>query len=157
MGGGFGIIPVSNEFLSKLDSLEDINIKILTGTNKRLEKNIKNNFKHIEVLGFTPNIQEYMMNADLLITKSGGITIFEAIETETPLCLFEPFLVQEEENAEFIKKHKMGIIVKGEKSKDVKKILDLLNNEEELNEIKRNMQEFKKTLTNPYTKKFYKG
>ena len=51
---------------------------------------------------YTNKINEYMRNADLIVSKSGGITLFEAIYSETPIYVVNPFLMQEVKNARFI-------------------------------------------------------
>ena len=36
-----------------------------------------------------------MKRADLLVTKSGGITMFEALHTQTQLYIINPVLIQD--------------------------------------------------------------
>lgn len=58
-----------------------------------------------------------MQEADLMISKPGGITVFEAINSEIPLLVFEPFLQQEVNNANFISLHCLGHVI--QKSKQI--------------------------------------
>ena len=52
-----------------------------------------------------------MKEADLLITKPGGITMFEAIASRTPLFILPPGLAQEKENAAFIETSGIGYVL----------------------------------------------
>ena len=58
-------------------------------------------------LGYTENISKYMKEADLVITKPGGITLFELIHCQVPLFVIHPFLEQEVNNAKYAQN--MGI------------------------------------------------
>lgn len=54
-----------------------------------------NRYEDVEVLGYTENISRYMRGADLVITKAGGITLFEILHSQVPLFVIHPFLEQE--------------------------------------------------------------
>ena len=111
MGGGLGLLPVNNAILKKLCAERYIHVTVLAGKNETLRRHIARRYPQIEVLGWTPNVEEYLHRADLLITKPGGVTTFEAIETGTPLCILRPFLVQEVENAKFIERTGIGKVL----------------------------------------------
>ena len=49
----------------------------------------------MRIIGYTNEVDKYMKEADLILTKSGGITTFEAIYSETPMYIVTPFLSQE--------------------------------------------------------------
>lgn len=146
MGGGLGILPKNLKFYEKLSSLEDVNITIVTGKNKALYHKLKNKFPRLNVLGYVDNINDLMQNSDILLTKAGGITTFEAIQTETPMVVFKPFLEQEVHNAKYISKKEIGYVLpsKMEKSqKDVDIILEIIENQDLLEDMKYNIRKIK--------------
>ena len=92
MGGGLGLIPRAEELLSALDAASDLHVTVITGQNESLRRELTKSYPSFEVIGFTQKVAQYMARADLLLTKAGGITTFEAIHTGTPMCLLRPFL-----------------------------------------------------------------
>ena len=79
-----------------------------------------------------------MRRADLLLTKAGGMTAFEAIHTGTPLCLLDPFLMQEEANAAYIEREGFGIVLR-DKETAIQQMLALLRNRDMLNDMRQRM------------------
>ncbi len=71
LGGGLGLIPEFDILIKALLSEKNINITVIAGKNKKLFKTIKNNYPEVEAISFTNNIDKYMKNADLIITKAG--------------------------------------------------------------------------------------
>ena len=61
------------------------------------------------ILGFVDNVYEYMEIADLLISKSGGITVSESLAKELPLLVIAPIMGQETRNSDFLIKHGAAI------------------------------------------------
>lgn len=63
------------------------------------------------VLGFVPNIDEYMSAADILVTKAGPGSIAEAMIKGLP-CLLTSFVPgQEEGNVDFVTEARAGEFV----------------------------------------------
>ena len=79
-----------------------------------------------------------MARADLVLTKAGGITTFEAIHTGTPMCLLRPFLMQEEANAAYIEQQGFGKVL-WDKGKEASEVLSLLRDPEALEDMKQRM------------------
>jgi UDP-N-acetylglucosamine:LPS N-acetylglucosamine transferase len=50
---------------------------IIAGNNRKLFEKLQGRFRNIEVVGFTEKVYEYMQRADLVLSKPGGITLFE--------------------------------------------------------------------------------
>lgn len=147
MGGGLGLIPKVNKLLNFLDKNKEVTTTIILGNNKKLYDKIKTKYKNINVLGYTSDVYKYMRGSNLVITKSGCVTMFEAIYSLTPLLIIKPFLVQEVGNAKFIEKNKIGKVIW--KNQDVvSEILYLLNNKEELDKMKSNMIYIKQNIEN---------
>lgn len=157
MGGGLGLIPDLNKILDRLYETESVHITIITGKNKKLFKKLKKDYPKINVIGYTDQVDRYMRMADLLITKPGGISTFEAIYTTTPLYVIKPFLLQEVGNAEFIEKMRIGKVAWENDSDISKDILSLINNEKSMGEMKYNIQLLKREVSQLKLKKIYGG
>ena len=107
MGGGLGIIPNLDQLMQMLHRMPGITATVITGKNRKAYEAFQGKYKDIEVLGYTENISKYMKEADLVITKAGGITLFELIHCQVPLFVIHPFLEQEVNNARYAQN--MGI------------------------------------------------
>lgn len=154
LGGGRGLFDISEEFMYWIDKfLENYNeileITIVTGSNSKLYKNLtqKNPLKNINVLGFVNNMHELLEESDLIITKPGGATLFEAIYANTPVIVKSPKVGQEIENAKFIIDKGIGLIYNDEK--DLQGIFTRIVDKEFeplINFMKDNMSIFKKSI-----------
>ena len=108
MGGGLGMLPRGRAFYKALNRIKNLKTTVITGKNKKLYKKLNNRYENIEVVGYSKNIPDLMKQADLLLTKAGGITTFEAIYAQLPMLVFKPFLEQESSNARFIQEKRIG-------------------------------------------------
>ncbi|MCI8608803.1 MAG: hypothetical protein HFE73_04070 [Firmicutes bacterium] len=111
MGGGLGLIPGGNQLLKTMNSLDSVSVTLIAGRNHRLAEEVREKYPNIHVVGFTNRVDQYLKQADLIITKPGGITTFEAIAAKTPLFVVHPFLEQERGNALFIESANIGRII----------------------------------------------
>ena len=111
MGGGLGMLPEGGGFYEGLEQLTDVNATIITGKNYHLYTRLTSKYKNITVLGFVNNVHDYMKQADVIITKPGGVTIFEAIFTGVPILALNPFLQQEIYNANYVQAMGIGKII----------------------------------------------
>lgn len=102
MGGGLGLVPWGEGFYKKLAAQSDIHVTVLTGGNQRLLEHLSGRYPNITAVGYTERVFDYMAQADLLLSKPGGITVFESISAELPMLLWTPTLAQERENARFL-------------------------------------------------------
>lgn len=155
MGGGLGLIPNLDNILEQLYEISSVHITIITGKNKKLLKKLKEDYPKIEAIGYTDKVYKYMERSDLLITKPGGISTFEAIYTTTPLYVIKPFLSQEVGNAEFIEKMFIGKIAWENHSHISEDIISLITNESLIREMKYNMQLLRKEVAEFKLKKVY--
>lgn len=147
MGGGLGLLPEDDEIYTYLDNLENVKTIVITGKNKEKFNYLmdKMNLKNTIVKGFTDEIDEFMNNADLLITKPGGVSTFEAIHCEIPMLINEPTLAQEIENANFIENSEIGMIVRN--SEDLKnKVQEFILDDKLKRELKDNIKNIKNQL-----------
>lgn len=155
MGGGLGLIPDLDNILERLYETSSVHITIITGKNKKLLKRLKEDYPNIEGIGYTDQVHRYMKSADLLITKPGGISTFEAIYSTTPLYVIKPFLSQEVGNAEFIEKMLIGKIA-WENDFDISKdIISLISNERLMGDMKYNMQILRSEVSEFKLKEIY--
>ena len=117
MGGSMG----SRKLYKTLDMLlkvrNDLLIQVVCGNNKTVKNAIESHFQdlpaHIslEVYGFVSNVDELMDQADLLISKPGGLTLTEAINKALPIII--PFYIhgQEAENTEILASEGLAVHV----------------------------------------------
>ena len=148
MGGGLGLISNIYDILTALKDDSNTNITVITGKNVRLRQKLLTKYPNITVLGYTKDVAKYMNKADLIISKAGGVTLFESIYSKTPLYVIKPFLVQEVDNAKYIEKNNIGRVSWSKKNNFSKDILELLNDEKELNKMKNNMFKIEQQLEN---------
>jgi processive 1,2-diacylglycerol beta-glucosyltransferase len=68
----------------------------------------------LSIVGFTPDIADYMAISDILISKSGTLSLSEALYTNLPLLLdaTSSLLPWEKFNHQFIKQHGFGTSIK---------------------------------------------
>lgn len=105
MSGSIGLTFVDDliKALEKFD--ENIKCTVVCGNNIKLKNNLEKKYSSsnkFKILGFTNSVASLMDDANVIITKPGGLTTSEAIAKELPLII--PFAMpgQEEENTEFL-------------------------------------------------------
>ena len=90
-------------------------------------------------------MNELMDNALFLVTKPGGITLFEAINKNLPLIIKNTNIGQEKGNIAFIREKKIGIII--EKNEDILNILEeYTNNPKKMTTFYKNIAIVKRSL-----------
>lgn len=147
MGGGLGIVPGIDNILNELLEKEDnYHITLITGKNKKIYKKYYNKHENLTVLGYTEDVYKYMKKANLVITKPGGITLFEAIYSKTPIYVIHPFLSQEIGNATFIETYEIGEVVWEKNKKVSEDIRLLLKTPSRLEKMRQNMQAIRNNL-----------
>jgi processive 1,2-diacylglycerol beta-glucosyltransferase len=141
-----GVDNISKNLLGKLNKYKDYKIKIVTGRNEKLYKKLSDlRFSNIEVYGFVNNLDEMMDESVYIVTKPGGVTIFEAINKELPLILLNSNIGQEKGNVEFVKQNKIGFII--EDLDNLPYILDYhINNPGIANYLNKNIIRIKRSL-----------
>jgi processive 1,2-diacylglycerol beta-glucosyltransferase len=139
IGGGFGVGPI--EGIVKVIALvrRDLQVVVVCGHNDELARRMRDlMYEHklnMKVLGFIDNVYEYMEIADILISKSGGITVSESMAKELPMVIISPIIGQETGNCSFLIRNNAA--VKADKLKDLKAALeDLLSNPLRLDRMK---------------------
>ncbi len=128
IGGGFGVGPIEDIIKTIGNISYPIQIATICGHNEDLVKKLeilKPAMKaEIKVYGFVNNVYEYMNAADLLISKSGGITVSESLAEELPMIIIAPIIGQETRNSDYLMKY--GAAVKIAKASDLREVIEYL-------------------------------
>ena len=151
-GGEFGLgktrtIEILDSFVS---FCTDSQIVVISGKNEKLknafEEIVKkyNREDSVKVLGFTDKIPELMSISDLVATKPGGMTTTESLASSLPMIIINPIPGQEEENAEFLEEHGVGIWIKKDDN-----VISILNNLFSNPQKLKNMKDATKKLKKP--------
>jgi len=146
MGGGCGMIGDGNSTIQEIDALPNpIQLIIVCGHNEKLriqlQEKLKDSKHRILLTGYIDYVHELMAISDLMITKPGGVTTFEAIAMELPMLLYKPIPGQEQDNAKFLVRS--GVAVQAETDQDlVHHLSGLLNNSELLQQMRENSKQF---------------
>lgn len=104
------------------------------------------NIAILQWFGYTDEVYKYIEKAELIITKPGGITLFEAIYSKTPIFVLRPFLSQEIGNAKFIENSGIGKVVWDKSENRTQDILNLLQTPKLLDRMRKNMEKIRSSL-----------
>ncbi|MFH1798920.1 MAG: glycosyltransferase [Candidatus Omnitrophota bacterium] len=128
MSGGFGVGPIGKMLFSLNSCRADIQVITICGHNKDAYDNInklKTRLKYpVQVFGFTDKVSELMAISDIMITKAGGISVTEALNSRLVMILFASIPGQETWNEQFLMAN--GAALKAFKIKDLPVIADKL-------------------------------
>ena len=92
------------------------------------------NFKLIPV-GFTDKVAEIMSVSDVMVSKAGGLTVTEALNSKLPLVLYASIPGQETWNVKFLVKN--GVAKEARSVSDISRLVDeILDSETEYQEMK---------------------
>ncbi len=116
---------------------------IITGHNKNMAILLNNrleNCTNIDILGFVTNMEDYLNKADIIITKAGGISISEAIHSETPMIINKSITLsgQENYNLKYIKQNNLGYITTSDQI--IVTAINCINNLDDYNQLVTNIQ-----------------
>lgn len=104
MSGGFGFGEVL-PFARALASIDGARILAVAGRNERLERELAalaGEAPSLRPFGFVDAIERLMAAADLVVTKSGGLTTSECLAAGKPMVIIRPTPGQEERNADYL-------------------------------------------------------
>ncbi len=116
--GSLGLLKGFKKYVKKIATKNDNQVIIICGKNDILREQLKlefHNYKNILIIGYTTNMNHWMSCADIMITKPGGITLTEALATETPVILYKPTPGQEMENALYFQEKKLALVANNRK------------------------------------------
>lgn len=140
MGGGGGLLSGVDKICSKLSALSlPMQILAVSGANhtmyNKLQKLSSLSQVPIKVSGYVENIAELMEISDILLTKAGGVTIFEALAKNLPMILYNPLPGHESGNVHFLLSHNCALLAKNEDSA-VEHIRQIVNDPSKLDDMK---------------------
>ncbi len=114
LSGGYGVGMIDKLIPSVADLLSTYKQKkfqmlVVCGNNQKLYDKLKQiafprNIS-IQLYKFISFVDQLMDCADVLITKSGGLTVSEALAKHLPMIIFDPIPGQEGRNAEYLTEH----------------------------------------------------
>lgn len=146
MGGGFGLLPKSAAFYERLNGLSGVKTTVIAGKNHSLYRRLCGRYPNITVLAYVDDVCTHMRAADLILSKPGGITLYESIFAEVPLLMFRPFLEQEKRNCAFALENGLGLLLSGEAEDCVPEIDRIVHDGDLLETVRQNMRRFKSCL-----------
>jgi processive 1,2-diacylglycerol beta-glucosyltransferase len=144
MSGGMGLNFIAPVLKRLMGNEHKLKIIVVCGNNKSLKetlekqysKNISN--KEVHILGFTNNVSEILDEADVIITKPGGLTISEAITKRVPMLLPYAIPGQEKENMTFL--FSTGAAIDVRKLHNFNDVLNnLIEHPEELDKMRKSL------------------
>jgi processive 1,2-diacylglycerol beta-glucosyltransferase len=112
-GAGFGHPRLILSELAKLRHA--LQMVVITGRNMRMEEEARalcQDIPHSKVLGWVDNMYEWMVAADLMVSKPGGGTLAEGFACGLPLLAFDPLPGDEQRNCRWIEKWGSGVWIK---------------------------------------------
>jgi processive 1,2-diacylglycerol beta-glucosyltransferase len=106
MSGGFGVGPVGKMLIEMQKCRTKIEIIAVCGHNKDLYRDLEKLSRQlnytVKLFGFTDKVAELMAVSDLMITKAGGISVTEAMDSRLPMILYGSIPGQETWNERFL-------------------------------------------------------
>lgn len=145
MTGGVGcenMAGLYDKLLSQISS-EDM-IVVLTGKNEKLKNKLRDKYagnSQVKVVGFTRKVAKYMAAADVLLSKSGGLSSTEAAVANVPMVHVNVIPGCETCNAEFFQKHGMSVCAKNDREA-VRLAKSLVTNKEASEKMRMNQREY---------------
>lgn len=146
MGGGLGLMPEEEEFYLRLAAIPGAQVTAVTGGNRQLRSRLQGLSPNLEALGFVEDMAALMRRSDLMISKPGGSTLFEAIASGLPLLAIRPQLEQEKRNAAFLTEEKIGLTLPGDPVSMAWAAEDLLLQPEILRRMRENMARLRRQM-----------
>jgi processive 1,2-diacylglycerol beta-glucosyltransferase len=88
---------------------------LVTGRNRQMEGRVRRQCQRsprFRVLGWVNNMHEWLAAADLLVSKPGGMTVAEAINSGVPLLALDPLPGAERRACDLVEKWQVGYWIK---------------------------------------------
>lgn len=135
MSGGFGMGDMETAVNRLLRLADRCQLVVVCGKNESLRKRISR-ISGIQVHGFVKNVQDFMQESDLVITKAGGLTVSECLAKGAPMVIYSPIPGQEERNCDYLLERGAAVKAKGLDVLDFK-VAELLEAPDKLATMKR--------------------
>lgn len=159
-GGSLGAEKINNTVIQMVPMLKGARVKLLFGTGERNYKTVRNavtelgispDDEDIEIVSYIDNMAEVMAAADVVIARSGAITVSELAALGKPSILIpSPNVVRnhQEQNArEFERNGAAEVITEAELSGEVlyTRLMNMINDGEKLKNMSQNLKKMAKT------------
>ena len=116
MSGGFGVGPVGKMLKAMNSCKSKVQVIAVCGHNKELYgqlESIASSLNYpLKLFAFTDKVAELMAVSDVMITKAGGISVTEAMDSSLPMILFGSIPGQETWNERFLSENGAAVIAK---------------------------------------------
>ncbi len=113
LAGGFGVGPMA-QILNGLTEIEvPCTILVVTGRNtkakEQLERNAVARHHHLQIIGFTKEMDEWLAMADIVVSKPGGLTTSETLARGAVMAIVNPIPGQESRNSDYLLENGVAI------------------------------------------------
>ena len=121
--GGGNIPRIFEQMVDQSRQLENVQAIFLAGRNEELRNDVSQIARRsafpIKIIGYTEAMEKLMRAADVMISKLGGLTTFEALASRLPIIadVTTPPMPQESQTANLLVRNKAGILL--ERANDV--------------------------------------
>ncbi len=135
--GSFGSGPIREAVLRMQALSGKIQVIVVCGINGKLYNELKY-FRApfpMAVLGFVDNMHELMGVADIIVSRSSGLTTCESLVRGVPMVIISQIPGQEAHNADLLRKHGAAFCV-SDSNGFVNLIADLVQNQEKLDSVR---------------------
>ena len=144
-GGEFGLGKTQTVeiFESLIRDFNYLQVIAISGKNPKMKESFNNIVQKyykensVKILEYTNQVPELMSISDLVVSKPGGLTTSESLASNLPMIIINPIPGQEEENAEFLESHGVGIWIRKHVSPD-EIFKDIFSTPEKLQQMKEN-------------------
>ncbi len=106
LAGGFGVGPVEMLYQAIMRIETPIELVVVAGRNEKLLARLETCEvpppHRAKVLGFTDQIDELMLLADVVVSKPGGLTTSEVLARGAAMAIVNPVPGQESRNSDFL-------------------------------------------------------
>lgn len=144
--GGFGVGPVG-ALVSHLSRNTQLQLLVVCGHNRSLYSQLMARTASVRervfLYGFVDNIHELMSVSDCMVSKSGGLSMSEALAKKLPVFILYPIPGQETGNRDVLARHKVAIPIRNIQELE-RHFQDLPRLRRELDETKRRIEAFRK-------------
>ena len=111
VGGGDGMGPIERTACAIAESGVNASLVVVTGRNQSLKANLEARQWRLPtfIYGFVREMPQFMLAADILVTKAGPGTISEAFNAGLPLVLYSRLPGQEDGNVYYVISEGAGV------------------------------------------------
>jgi len=116
--GGGNIPQIYEQLIESGGQLKETQAIFLAGHNEALRREVSAMARRapfpVKVIGYTDAMERLMRAADVMVSKLGGLTTFEALASRLPIIAdtTTPPMPQESQTAELISRHKAGVLLR---------------------------------------------